>query len=74
MDIKVLMASGDEDEWVDAVTTLVDHGSLVIVGELPEDAEEGEYRTIVVKEKDSERTFRVHAMYMPGMVIKVEYP
>jgi hypothetical protein len=71
MDVKVLMASGEEDTWNDAADTVVDHGAMVVVGELDED--DTDAKTLTVKEKDNETVFQVHAVYAPGMWIKVEY-
>lgn len=73
MDIKVLMASGEEDEWMDAADTVVDHGAMVVVGEIEGDEVPGDVKTLTVKEGQKSTTFQVHAMYAPGMWIKVEY-
>jgi len=71
MDVKVVMASGEVDEWEDAEDTIVDNGALVVVGEHEMDSGE---KTITVKQQGApDMTYRVHAVYAPGMWIKVEY-
>jgi hypothetical protein len=79
MNVTVQMASGEVDEWEDAADTVVDHGAMVVVGSLTvEEFDEAmdhpeTCKTITVKADGKSNTFRVHAVYAPGMWIKVEY-
>lgn len=73
MYIVVQMASGEVDEWEDAADTVVDHGAMVVVGEIEGDEVSADIKTITVKDGQKSKTYEVHAVYAPGMWIKTEY-
>src|SRR5690606_22981028 len=89
MNITVLMASGEEDTWVDAADAVDDRGSLIVLYEIPGDEVPGGMKVLEVSREFEQdppegtlgtpttmtktQTFQVAAQYAPGMWIKVEF-
>ena len=83
MDITVLMASGDQDEWTNVADAIDDRGSLVVIAriegdEIPADTKLFTIRTEIDQGPDlppgtKQEVFQVLAVYAPGMWMKVEF-
>ena len=89
MNVNVLMASGEVDEWEGAADAVDDRGSLVVLYPLDGDEVSGDVKTLAITreteqpgvegvlaapEMATETTvFQVAAQYAPGMWMKVEF-
>jgi len=83
MDVHVLMASGEADEWENVADVLEEAGSLLVVSYIEGDEISGAIKTVTVSQEvdhgsdtapfTKSTTFQVIAHYAPGMWIKVEY-
>lgn len=88
MDVKVMLSSGDEDEWGGAADAIVEEGSLLVLyhcpGEVSEDMKTLEIRREVEQDPVmvgtrtlpplvKTTTYLLTAVYAPGMWMKVEF-
>lgn len=86
MDVRVLMSSGDNDEWEGVADAIDDRGSLVIVDRIESDEISGKIKTLTVthpvdlpgglqhdEPMEKSITYEVLAQYAPGMWMKVEF-
>lgn len=82
MHVSILLASGDTDDWENVADAAEDRGSLVVLGYLPDEVPEGAKIFAVQREIDQGpdlptatkiETYKVVAIYAPGMWMKVEF-
>lgn len=77
MDIRVQQTSGDVDEWNGVENALHFEGNLLIVSNLEGDEIPAGTKTFSYEEESGKTvartTYRLHALYAPGMWMKVEF-
>lgn len=81
MNITVLLSSGEYDEWTGVSDAIVDEGALLVVS--PSSAEETPGKIITMTEPvdngpdlppgERHSVLVLHALYAPGMWMRVEY-